>query len=383
MAGFLMTLALTQSMWRSDVDWGLRYLASTVYVIAPLVAAVVAYDLAQRTRSGLLAVAPSAPRGGWVPWASAWAAWAAAVGASSVSWLAIVVLGARAGGFGWSDHWVVAETVAAYAAAAAVGVFFGGRGQGPALVAYAAGTVLLASTFIGSANVSLFQVAQSNGDLVGIERTPTRAAMAILCNLALVAAVALWTWTRQHQVRGGPTFRTAAICGLVVVVGLSAFWPYRDSEYRPVASSACASRSVDGATATVCGPDKLRTLTPDLAEAMAGALAHLSASGLDLPSRFAVARGESVTMLPDGTASLQYDPSTISKGTLPIGLVSATLAVPRPCAAFYSDVDSLPALELVDRVNTWLTTQLNSSAPSQAPDEVAAAYQRLNDCRRE
>ncbi len=376
-AGFLVTTAVANHPWQLEFDWGTRNLAASVYVFSPLVAATAAYDVARRVRPTLHELALGAHRGVWAVAAPAVAVLGWALLASSVSWGVIGVIVARSGGLGPSDYWVAVETVAAFAAAAAFGAMLGTYIDGLVAVATAAGGVLICALLLGPLDVSLFQVASSSGTMLGIERTPVRAGFAAACNAGVVFACLLVVTARTFSLRGQRAWVVSAAVVVGAITVTSAVWPFADSEYRP--STAGESCSSSGEVA-VCGPAKAEDLWRSAASDLAEARASLAGSGLELPSRFAVARAERAMDLPDGTTLLDYDTSGLVGGHLATQVLATTFATPRACAAFFSSEESLAYLELVETTRSWIGQELQAPTEGAAPADVRAAHTMLATC---
>lgn len=381
-SAFLVALVIFQRTWESEFDWGARYLAASVYILSPVVAAATAYDVALRLGPSLFGVAQTSPRGGWAIAAPALTNWGATVFASVLQWVAVAFVVMHSGGLPQTDYWVIGETLAAYGAAVAVGLLVGRMVTGLLSVAVAAGVVLLAATFLGSADVPLFQVASSSGPLIGMGRTPARALSTIGCNVALILGALLLIRVDLRQYRSAKIARAAVTAVVPVIFLVAAFWPYTESEYQPVPPTACAAAQLtNGKEVTVCGPPKLHAYMPNIATSMADSLETLTGSELDLPARFSIVRGGAALHLPDGTAALRFESSSLRDG-ISVADVASTLATPRPCEAFFGNSDTQKYLELGEEVREWVAQQLQHQTHQQAPQAVRQAYLTLNQCRR-
>lgn len=376
-AGFMVASPLIDQPWRLEFDWGVRYLAASVFIFSPFVAAAAAHDVARRTRPTMYDVALGSPRGVWAVTSPALAVLCWSVLASMVSWAVVGVVVARNGGIGPSDPWIFLETVTAFAAAAVLGAVVGAYVEGLTAVAVAAGVVLMSAVLFGAGGISLFQVASSSGTMLGIERTPTRAILAIAANSSIIVAGVVLTASRLHAMRTPAAWGTGTAILVAVLAGLSAWWPVTDSEYRP--SQELYSCVDDGVV--VCAPAKASRLSQRAAEDLGVARQQLSASGLELPTRFAVVRGVAVGQLPPDTALLDYDTSTLVDGHLSPETVANTFATPRACAAFFSDAESRAYLEYVETVRSWILVELVEGLGRRAPTGVRDAYQQLSSCK--
>lgn len=376
MAGFGVLTAVMNHPWHLEFDWGVRYMAGSVFVFAPLIAAVTAFDVARRARPALYDVALGASRGAWAVLSPAVAVLGWSLLASCASWLTIAAIVAQSDGLGPSSYWVFAETLAACAAAASLGALMGTYLDGLVAVAASAGVVLLAVLLIGDHDVSVFQVAGSSGTMLGLERTPARAILAIACNICIVAACVLLVVVRIRAFRRARLWDIGAALLAVAGLVMSGLWPYVYDEYRFSSSEmACAGERV-----VVCGPARGLQFWRRAAGDLETARKKLEGSGLELPTRFAVVRGDRLRDLPEGTSLLDYDTAALVNGHLNRRSIAYTLATPRICAAFFSDTNARPYLDLVDITSSWLLTELADSSGAEAPPAVRAAYQELATC---
>lgn len=376
MAGFMVATGLMNHPWHLEFDWGTRYMAASVFIFAPLVAAAAANDVARRARPTLYDISLGAARGVWAAISPAMSVVAWALCGSVVSWVTVGVIVARDGGLGPEDFWIFIETGLAIAAAALLGALIGTYIDGILAVSVAAGLVLMCAVLVGGHHISLFQVASSSGTLVGIERTPARALFALACNGSVALASAALISCRVHAVRLPRAWATGAGIVVVAVAVLSSAWPVPDSEYRPSTQpEACVGHEV-----IVCGPAQASPLLRRAADDLGAARTRLRESGLALPSRFAIARGIRSATLPQGTSLLDYDTSALPGGHLSSETIAAALSTPRPCAAFFSDTDSEPYLKLADSTRSWLLEELTNGPAAKAPANVQSAYQTLSTC---
>lgn len=145
-----------------------------------------------------------------------------ALAATAVSWVVIGIAASLAGGVGASDPWIYFETMSAYAAAAAVGTLVGNHVKGVTSVAVAAGIVLAAAMVLGGQGIKAFQVAYSSGTMIGLERTPARAALAIALNLS-IALLCIGVAGLTSGVRRPSRFALGALA-IPLVASLSSPW---------------------------------------------------------------------------------------------------------------------------------------------------------------
>jgi hypothetical protein len=372
---FLGVSSLGNRAWSLDADWGLRYTAGAIILFAPLVAAVVAYDTARKLAPGLAVVGRGSVRGQRAGLLPMFAAVAWAVIATSLSWLVIIAVVARSGGVPPSDPWVWAEMASVYLAAGAIGALVGSRVPTVVAVALSAGAVFVLASLLGSQGIKALQVAMSTGTMIGLERTPARAALAISVNLAvaLCAAAATVLLARPRQPRPWMIAAAAVPAALAVAVHLA--FPFQDSEYRPTrAPLACW-----GSAPALCGPSNAAPLLIAAQRDLAAARDSLEASGLPLPSTFSAVRPDRYTTI--GTAApLTYDPSALVDGHLSREAVAQALAMPRLCSALFSEASAPEYLALVSTSATWIDASLKAGSRAAAPPQVADAYDRLANC---
>ncbi len=243
----------------------MRNSAGAVLIFCPFLAAVVAYDVSRRVNPTLAEIARGSSRGTFAAFLPMTAAFLWALAATAVTWLAIGIAASLAGGIGASDPWIYLETMSAYAAAAAVGTLVGNHVRGVTSVAVAAGIVLAAAMVLAGQGIKVFQVASNWGTMIGVERTPARAAIAIALNLSIallcVGVAGLTSGVRRPSRFAVGGLAIPLVASLVIAVTL----PIRDSEYRPSREAqACV-----GSSPVVCGParaaDLLRGAQRDLA----------------------------------------------------------------------------------------------------------------------
>ena len=377
-AGFLLATSATTHPWLLDADWGMRYSAAVVLIFAPFVAAVVAYDVSRRFNPTLAEVARGSSRGSFATFLPMTAVFLWALAATAVSWAVIGIAVAKAGGVGASDPWIYLETMSAYAAAAAVGTLVGNHVKGVTAVAVAAGIVLAAATVLGGRGIKAFQVVSSSGTMIGLERTPSRAALAIAVNLSIallcIVAARLTSGVRPPSRLGLGALAIPLVASLVMYMTL----PIRDSEYRATREAqACV-----GSSPVMCGPARAADLLRGAQRDLAAARLKLQNSQLALPDRFVIARGDAARALGSSATPLDYDPSSLVDGHLGRDVVVQALATPRLCEALFHGATAPEYLDLISEVSVWLTKALEPrQGPSEAaPAAVRVAYAKLLTC---
>lgn len=379
MVGFLLWSIVTNRPWRLEFDWGLRYLAASVYVFAPLVAACAAYDVGGRSGRDWLLIGRTTRRGVATALAPSGAITLWAVSAVLLSWAAVALVVSLAQGIGPSDALVAVEMVSALAAAAVVGAVVGVLVEGLLAVAVSAGGVVLAAMMTSGAGSKLFQVATSTGSLIGIERTPARALVTIASNTLVVAMGCLAVALKFRSTRHGSRLLLVPLGIVLMTLVLVSRWPFTASEFR---ESTQPTRCV-GKEVTLCGPAHASPVLDRVAVDLSAALTRLQPSGLSLPTRFAIARGGDAARVPDGVTPISLETEDFTQGHLPIQAMAEVFSVPRPCAAFDGDDTVHEYLAQVTLVRDWITLQLTSDSPVvPAPDTIRAAFQRLATCPR-
>ena len=375
---FLGVTAVGTSSWRLDAEWGMRYTAAGILVLAPLLAALVAHDVAKRLHPTLAELSLGSARGARTVLLPVVGGWLCAVVATLAAWGVMMLVVEGGGGYLTADPLVHLEMMAAFAAAAATGGVSGTLVPGPGAPAVAAGAVLTVATVLGGQGVKIFQVATSSGTMIGIERTPVRAALAVAVNLSVVLlCLGLLLLLRAGRARGSA--RLVLLCvPLVASIMAVLLMPLPDSEYRPSRSAqACV-----GSVPQVCGPDRAEELLTRAQLDLERATRQLAGAGLDLPTHYVVARGDAVRSIGPDRALLDYDPSAGSDGHLSTQSVVGALSAPRVCEALFHD-DTAPAyLDRITVVAQWMEAALGSdpSSAQVAPPDVKEAYEVLSTC---
>jgi hypothetical protein len=375
--GFLAALSASSHPWLLDAGWGIRNSAGLVLIFCPLLAAVVAYDVSRRVNPTLAEVGRGSSRGMFAAFLPMTAAFLWALAATAVSWAVIGMAASSAGGVGASDPWIYLETISAYAAAAAVGTLVGNHVKGVTSVAVAAGIVLAAAVVLAGPGIKAFQVASSWGTMIGLERTPLRAALAIAVNLSIallcMGVAGLTSGVRRPSRLALGALAIPLVASLIIAVTL----PIRDSEYRATREAqACV-----GSSPVVCGPARATDLLSWAQHDLAAARLKLRDSQLALPARFVIARGDAARALGSSATPLEYDPSSLVDGHLGRDVLVQDLATPRLCEALYGEGPQ-EYLDLIFGVSQWLTKALEpGQGPSEAaPPAVRAAYAKLLTC---
>lgn len=375
--GFLLATSASVHPWLLDAGWGMRNSAAVVLIFCPFLAAVVAYDVSRRVNPTLAEVARGSSRGSFAAFLPMTAAFLWALVATAVSWLVIGIAASLAGGVGASDPWIYFETMSAYAAAAAVGTLVGNHVKGVTSVAVAAGIVLAAAMVLAGQGIKAFQVVYSSGTMIGLERTPARAALAIAVNLS-IALLCIGVAGLTSGVRRPSRFALGALAiPLVASLVIAVTLPIRDSEYRPSRETqACV-----GSSPVVCGPARAADLLRGAQRDLAAARLKLRDSEMALPDRFVIARGDAARALGSSATVLEYDPSSLVDGHLGRDVLVQDLATPRLCEALYGE-GAQEYLDLISEVSVWLMKALEpAQGPSEAaPAAVRAAYAKLLTC---
>jgi hypothetical protein len=368
LVGFVVSTALSGHPWLLEFDWAVRYSAAYVYVLAPLVAGAVAYDVGRRASAGrgvMATISPVAAVLGWV------------VSGVVAGWGMFLVITQTAGGLAPGDPWVFVESIASLTAAGCVGMVLAVMVDGVLAVAVSAGAVLTAATLSSGHGANLFQVATSSGTMVGLERTPERAAATIACHLVVIAVACTCVTAVQRAHVISPRWGVVAAVAVAVPVAAVTAWPYPDSEYRPSTERQTCVRSV----VQVCGPQSARSLLAVAAGDLNAATEKLRGSRLPLPQHYVVVRGAAVATLGAEKTLLELDSSQLVDGHLSPSAVASAVSTPRMCRGFFSDREAQALLEHVRVVSAWVRGALARTGPASiAPDPVSRAYAALTQC---
>ena len=99
----------------------------------------------------------------------------------------------------------------------------------------------------------------------------------------------------------------------------------------------------------MCGPTRTERLLTIAQRDLAQATSALAASGLTLPSQYAIARGDAARALGPGITQLPIELSSLTRNHLPRAALIDALAQPRLCAALYTAQSAEEYIELLDR----------------------------------
>lgn len=378
LCGFMAASVATSHYAVQDPEWGARALAVGMFFFSPILAGATAFDVGRRAGSSFEPAGLFTIRGPLNAPLIASAGVAASMVVHLLAWIALVAVARANAGLPFADFLIGPETLAALAASAAVGLLVGGLRSdlmGPVI---ATAAVLLTQMLTRSWELTVFQVASSAGTLLGIERTPTRALLAIGINMSVALSCVLALWAARSPIVAHRRFWIAA--SVVPIVSILLLRPAllpTDSEYRPeTGPTVCI-----GQAPTVCGPQSASGLLAVARADLDKAIRHLADSQLPFPQRYAIARGESINSLPPNTAELALDPSILEQGHLSQQTLTDTLSLPRFCEAMTNAEQAQPLLAHLEQVHTWLATQMRAERPEPAPETVKAAYSALLDCR--
>lgn len=375
--GPLLLLTLVpEHQWYLDADWGLRNAAVVVGFYTPVLAAIAAFDASRRLHPTLAVVGRSGSRGWGVTLVPPGAALAWTMILTATAWVGVVATAVGSGGIAPTDGWIVPETVLAYAAALAVGQWIGSMVRG-ALAPVLAAVVVIVATLPTGVGVRALQVATTTGTMVGLDRTPSRALVSIGVNVSiLLLFTGLTLTTNRGRPRARPAVLAALTLPLVTTLSLSVGSPAQ--EFQPSqAATVCV-----GSSPRVCGPARTERLLTIAQRDLAQASSALAASGLALPSEYAVARGDAGRALGPGVTQLPIELSSLTRNHLPEAALLDALAQPRLCAALYTAQTADEYLDLAAVVSSWIGQQLAlpEGPTGPAPADVQDANRRLNEC---
>lgn len=377
LVGFSISTAASSRPWLLEFDWAARFGAAYVFLLAPIVAAAVSYDIGQRARPEMALIGTTARRGAMALLSPAAAILAWSVVGAVVAWAMLALITATAGGLPPRDPWVFAETIASLSAAASLGMIVAVLVDGILAVAISAGLVLTTATLTSGQGANLFQVATSSGTMVGIERTPERAFATIACHVVIVAVACACLIARQHAHPLSRRRLGVASFAVSLPIAAAMVWPYSASEYRPSEEA----RACVGSTVKVCGPRSASPLLKTAAMDLNEATRRLRPSGLPLPEQYVIARGSAADTLAQDQTLLDLDSSQLIEGHLPTSTLASAVSTPRLCRGFYSNQEAPALIEHVRIVSTWAAEALTESGPvSVAPTAVREAYAALTTC---
>lgn len=374
--GALLYGAWSMDGWQYEWLWGMRSALVVLPLVSPLVAGATAFDVARRWVPVITALGQSAQR---------WRLATLALPSVHVAWafatICLVWLVTAARLFGNDAIWQLDatlpwEVIASLAAAAAVGLLIGTRvpnlGAAPLAAVVVFGVELMASPYGLGAVFTAMPVVSS---IVGVERNPQAALLAIALNGAVAAGCCLLA------LRGGrTTLKWSAACGVAAAVVIATATVERVAS--PLEFRAIPSRPtcVSTGAVQVCGAPNARSLISTLSASLDAAVTQLSTSQLNLPRRFVLSVPGTLPSTSDAVTIAVASPAQLSDGRR-TATVAGILAQPRFCRQY---VDPGPdTTALLDRqalVASWLEPALRGRGGT-APTSVQQAYADLLACK--
>lgn len=362
--------------WQQEWLWGTRVVVVLFPLIAPLVAAAVAYDTVRHWQPLLSALGPSTRR--WrhasLALVGAHLLWASACFCTVLVAAALRLLSNDA--IGRPDLWILPEAFAALAAAAAFGHLVGRVVSSLAAPPLAAVLVFGAESLtLPFGLIALFVPTPVVSSAVGLARDPRAAGMAIALNAASAIVCLFLALRGPRATRPTPSWTAGTALAVLSLVGLIAVPASATPvEYRAASLvRACVTeRQVE-----VCGPSGATSFLRDLSGALADDLAALRDSGLPLPLTYTL--GVAGVAPPTDRPVAQVSPALLQEQ--PTEAVVDMLSSPRVCPQMLvPDEDTTLLLDRRAQVRTWLTSALGDGG-ARAPAAVRQAYDELLRCR--
>lgn len=373
--GILMFGAWSRNGWQYEWLWGMRGVLAIMPLVAPLVAAGVAFDM-RRWEPLIATLGPSTQRWRAALLALPVAHVIVAFGGVCVVWITVAVRLAAHEALWQLDPWLPMEVLAALSAAAGIGLILG-RYVRNLLAAPLAAILVFALEALAApyGMSSLFAPMALVDSAVGLERDPRAAGLSIALNLA----ASLWCGAVALRSSEAPRMSTISVALsstlLVAVIVAPASWA--PLEYRASTDSTICVR--DGKVQT-CGPRSVRPLLRDLSLGLDDASTKLGSSGLPLPQTFFLAiPGVVGPERSEGTvaAVAPVDLAGVNRTTA----LARILATPRVCPQFMDpDQDTVPLLDRQERVQRWIAGALRGGELS-APQTIRTEYGELVACR--
>lgn len=378
---FLAWFLWSNLAWSLDAQWGTRYIGALTTLLAPLVAATVAYDQAKRYHPALADLSRSTRRGGRSALLPALSVYAWVVTALAIVIAGVVITVRAHHGLTGLDPWLAPELLAATGAIVAVGMAAGSLVHGHAAPVLAATIALVAPLMLSVVSTdlggTLFAIAHSEGTLLGLARVPHAAVTAILTHCTVIVACGVVTWLGTRPV---PFDRRIAVASLLpVVAALTAqtlTFPSTGTFEPTHEALACV-----GSRPEVCAPERAQEFMRPVQRDFAAAVTALDGSGLTLPARLTYARMGTNGWTKDST-NLSFNLEDIHNGHLPAQVLTESLATPRACRALFDESTGQTAsyLEREGRVRAFMLDRIQHPSRTPAPPGIRADYQALLDC---
>lgn len=378
---FLTWFLHSDPSWHLDAQWGSRYAGSLAALVAPLVAAVVAYDQARRFHPGLADLSRSTARGGRSTLLPAAAIYAWVFGALALVVVGVVVTVRTQHGLAGLDPWLLPELLASTGAAVAVGLIAGSLVPGYSAPILAAAltlvTPLVLSTFSTDLASAMFGIAHSEGTHLGLERVPTAAVCAIVTHCTIIVAGVFIAWQGSQPVPRKNIFGGAALLPIAAACVVQAVTFPATGTFRPTHEEFSCS----GQMPTVCAPARAAGLMRPIQQDLAYAYRALDGSGLALPHRLTYAR-MGTNGWSDDSSQLSFNLEDLKDGHLPTTVLSGMLVTPRPCSALFeaTPTETDAYLQRQGRVQQWIASALEHPTHAPAPADVRADYDALLTC---
>ena len=344
---FASAMIALQHRWFREADWGLRYLAATAYIIAPLLAAACANDIARRAAPTLVELSRTTSHRARLWLGLVLSVWTWSLCAAALAAAVVLTIVAANHGVPPRDPWLALESASIFLAASMVGLVMGQFVSGVFAPVLAAVAVFGSANVLSSWGVPLFKTGVTSGTLVGLERSNLNASLVVAEHLVLVVVCAAWSWwwSGPRPVRGLVAKLSIGGALLAVAAGVAAVWSEPD-EFVPTSERyVCV-----GDRPALCGPVRVKGVLRSAQQGFARAEAKLHGRGLELTQTVVVLRGAAVQQRASEGTPFALHPSRVHDGSIHNGDVAAVLAAPRACAALFSDTEFGPYLADIDLV---------------------------------
>jgi hypothetical protein len=373
--GVLAYGAWSRPGWQYEWLWGTRATVAILALIAPLVAAAVAFDVVRQWEPLATAIGSNTRRWRGVSLALVGAHVIVMFSCFGLILMAAAVRLASNDAIGRLDPWVPIEVLAALAAAGGVGLVVGMHVRNLAAPPVAAVAVFVVESLaLPFGLIALFMPTPLVSSAIGLTRDPRAAVMAIALNAAVAALCVVVAVRGAGATRNWTAALTVAVAGVVALVAVPA--SATPLEFRTKAGAQVCVREAD---VSVCGPRDARRFLSDLGIGLSQSLRQLEASGLPLARSYVLGLpGEQ----PPTDRPVAFASPARLKDHRREGTLVAILAQPRVCPQLLQpDRHTLPLLDRQEQVALWLQAALDSNAVVEAPSEIKGAYEDLRLCR--
>lgn len=376
--GLVAVVIAGRSGWYYEWDRAMSWASASTILLGPLVAGLLAFDVARRLGPTLGVLIATTRRGLHGVLALALVVWAFGTGGWLLGAGYAAIRTAQHGATGPVDPWIFVQAPTALLACAGIGLVVGLLVRNVMAAPLAAGVVYLAPiTLRPLADAGVLASNGATGSLAGLETNPRVAVAALAVNLliamvaAAVAAIRLLPRTR------GP-YAAATVLG-VGLLGATTFLLSLDpmmTAYRPTAEPPTCL----GTTTRVCGPAESGALLRIAARDLDEARSTLRDAGVDTVPEYRLAT-PGADLPATGVGMLSITTDGLESGHMGDWDLAVTLATPSACPAYWAD---LPPEELLDTQRhfaDWVIEQLAEPQDDADPARALAWYDDLTSCQ--